>query len=167
MAPDAQPPSPKLFQNNLPNTGNTNAWIKIKLVGTYANRSGIGAKLRVKATIRGKEVWQLRQMVGGTSLGNTSTLEAHFGLGDAQVIDELVIEWPGQFTRRCCTMAVNQMLKVSGRRAGRCCARGWPARRTGDCAHRQRRGDVCAGGADRFADVDDGGGCRFLPVVRR
>jgi len=118
VPPDSKPPlpsNPRLFQNNLRALGNNNGWIKLKLVGTYANRSGIGAKLRVKATIRGKEVWQLRQMVGGTSMGNTSTLVAHFGLGDAKVIDEISIEWPGpKFTRQVLhNVAVDQFLSIT------------------------------------------------------
>ena len=87
-------PTAKLFQNNLKSIGNDNHWIKIKCVGTIANRSAIGAEVRVRAIIRGEEVWQLRQIVGGGSWGN-SGLEAHFGLGDAEIIDEIRIKWPG------------------------------------------------------------------------
>jgi hypothetical protein len=36
----------------LPEQWNSNAWIKVKLVGTLSNRSGIGAKVRVKGNHR-------------------------------------------------------------------------------------------------------------------
>ena len=39
-----------LYHNN----GNNNAWLEVKLVGTASNRSAIGAKVRVHATINGK-----------------------------------------------------------------------------------------------------------------
>lgn len=51
------------------NDGNTNQWIKLKLVGTASNRAAIGAKVRVKATIGGNTVWQLREISGGSGWG--------------------------------------------------------------------------------------------------
>ena len=42
------------------NDGNTNHWITIKLIGTTTNKSAIGTKIRVKATINGSTVWQMR-----------------------------------------------------------------------------------------------------------
>jgi hypothetical protein len=44
-----------LYRNN----GNSNGWINIKLVGTTSNRSAIGAKVRVNASIGGKTFWQM------------------------------------------------------------------------------------------------------------
>ena len=38
-----------LYHNN----GNSNAWLKVKLEGTTSNRSAIGAKVKVRATING------------------------------------------------------------------------------------------------------------------
>jgi hypothetical protein len=49
------------------------------LVGTF-NRSAIGAKVRVQATIGGKTSWQMREINTGC-LFITVPLEAHFGLG--------------------------------------------------------------------------------------
>lgn len=75
------------------NSGNTNAWIKIRLVGTASNRSGIGAQVRVAATWQGTERIQLRQIGGFDSAGSTA-LEAHFGLADATEVRELRVRWP-------------------------------------------------------------------------
>ncbi len=77
-----------LYHNN----GNSNHWIMIKLVGTASNRSAIGAKVRVKATIGGKTVWQTREIAGGNRAQND--IRAHFGLGDATSVDLVRIEWP-------------------------------------------------------------------------
>ena len=70
-----------------------NGWIKIRCEGTASNRSAIGAKIRVKAVIAGKEVWQLREISHGTGW-SSSPLEAHFGLGDATNIAVIRVEWP-------------------------------------------------------------------------
>ena len=78
-----------LYRNN----GNSNQWLKVKLIGTVSNRSAIGAKVRVKAKIRGKEMWQLREISNGSGFGGTMLI-AHFGLGDATNIDTVRIEWP-------------------------------------------------------------------------
>src|SRR5207253_4127879 len=53
-----------LYHNN----GNSNNWLKVKCVGTVSNRSAIGAKVRAKATIGGKTVWQLREISGGSGI---------------------------------------------------------------------------------------------------
>jgi hypothetical protein len=84
----------RLFRNN----GNTNHWIVLKLVGTKSNRSAIGAKVRVKATIQGKTFWQMRE-IGAGAVTSQNDIRAHFGLGDAARVEELRIEWPsGQVT---------------------------------------------------------------------
>lgn len=75
------------------NDGNTNAWLTIRCVGTTSNRSAIGAKVRVKATINGETFWQLREINTGNGWGQ-SALEAHFGLGNATNVETLRIEWP-------------------------------------------------------------------------
>jgi len=83
-----------LYQNNNRAIGNSNHWLKIKLVGRASNRSGIGAKLRVKATIGGRELWQMREMTGNGYSQTCPGLVAHFGLGNAAKADLVRIEWP-------------------------------------------------------------------------
>jgi hypothetical protein len=74
------------------NTGNSNGWLEVKLVGTASNRSAIGAKVRLHATMGGKAFWLMREIREGGSGG--PSLVAHFGLGDATNVDTLRIEWP-------------------------------------------------------------------------
>jgi hypothetical protein len=66
----------------------------VKLNGQASNRSGIGAKIRVKATLAGKEVWQVREVTGNGSSSGGPGLIAHFGLGDATKADLVRVEWP-------------------------------------------------------------------------
>jgi hypothetical protein len=103
-----------LYRNNLPNLGNSNRWLKVNLIGTVSNRSGIGAKVRVKANIRGQEVWQMREIVStGSRAGAQQGLLAHFGVGDAIKVDTLRIEWPSGIVQELKNVAANQQLTVT------------------------------------------------------
>ena len=96
-----------LFRND----GNSNAWLKVKLHGTVSNRSGIGAKVRVRATIGGVTRWQLRQVSGGDGVIQNSIL-AHFGLGDATNVEVLRIEWPSGIVQELTNIAARQLLTI-------------------------------------------------------
>jgi hypothetical protein len=100
-----------LYHNN----GNSNAWLEIKLNGTVSNRSAIGANVRIKATIRGKSMWQLRHIFGGDSESNEQPLNAHFGLGDATNIDLVRIEWPSGIVQVITNVASRQFLIIAER----------------------------------------------------
>ena len=80
-----------LFRNDLANGNN---WVKLRLIGTSANRSGIGATVRAKAIINGQPVWQRRDLSAANSFFGHNSLNIHLGFGDAAVIDTLKLEWP-------------------------------------------------------------------------
>jgi hypothetical protein len=94
------------------NTGNANAWLKVRCVGTVSNRSAIGAKVRLKASIRGKAVEQVRELTGGDGRSGQSSI-AHFGLGDAASIDTLRIEWPSGIVQELRGMTPGKLLTVT------------------------------------------------------
>jgi hypothetical protein len=99
----------RLFRNN----GNSNAWLEVKCVGTSSPRWGTGAKVRIKATIQGNERWQVRLIdAGGTPYGNQSFM-AHFGLGDATVVERLRIEWPSGIVQEFMNLPVRQCLRLA------------------------------------------------------
>jgi len=80
------------------NLGNSNHWLKVRCIGTNSNRSAIGAKVRVMARIGGVEVWQLREITAQNGYAGHDAQIAHFGLGDATMVDVIRIEWPlGRF----------------------------------------------------------------------
>jgi hypothetical protein len=85
-----------LYRNDL-DAGNH--WAIVRCVGiggpTGSNISGIGARLRAKATIGGQPRWLLREVAAQNSFNSQNMLAAHFGLADATVIDTLIIAWPG------------------------------------------------------------------------
>jgi hypothetical protein len=99
----------RVFHNN----GNSNNWITIKCVGAVSNRSAIGAKVRVHATIKGKSVTQMREISGGDGLGTQNDLRAHFGLGDATVVDTLRIEWPSGTVQTMTNVPAKRFLTVT------------------------------------------------------
>ncbi len=70
-----------------------NKWIQIKLTGRETNKSAIGSKVRVKATINGRSVWQLRDISAQSGYCGQNQLDAHFGLGNATTIDSVAVEW--------------------------------------------------------------------------
>ncbi|MFN8179192.1 MAG: FG-GAP-like repeat-containing protein [bacterium] len=85
----------RLYRNDLPGT---NGWLEITLTGAGApggsNPSALGAKVRAKAVIGGRPVWQFREVSAQNSFNSMNMLDVHFGLGDASVVDSLVVEWP-------------------------------------------------------------------------
>ncbi|MCI4668198.1 MAG: CRTAC1 family protein [Bacteroidia bacterium] len=96
------------------NNGNENNWIQIRLVGTVSNRTAIGAQIRVKATINGEVVTQLRQIEGQSGGGASAqnSLIAHFGLGDATSIDTIEVRWPSGFTQFESNVNPNQFYEI-------------------------------------------------------
>jgi Tol biopolymer transport system component len=80
----------RLYRNET--TGRS--WIAIRLVGRSSNRFGIGAHLRLKATIDGRSYWQTRWLLPATGYASGDEPIVHFGLGDAAGIDSLEVHWP-------------------------------------------------------------------------
>jgi hypothetical protein len=99
---------PALFRN----VSSANGWLRVKLEGTASNRSGIGAKVRVRATIGGETVWQMRQIGGFDSVGSHE-LVAHFGLGNAAQVDLVRIEWPSGIVQEIPNVTGRQILSVT------------------------------------------------------
>ena len=79
------------------NPGHGNHWLKLQLIGVKANRSAIGA--RIKLTVnraRGERVLY-RTVSSGGSFG-CNPLRQEIGLGDATGIKSVEIRWPGSGT---------------------------------------------------------------------
>ncbi len=98
-----------LYRNN----GNSNHWLKLNLVGTVSNRSAIGAKVRVKATLGGKTIWQMRHVSSTGAYSTQNDPRPHFGLRDATVAETIRIEWPSGIVQELHNVSANQMLTVT------------------------------------------------------
>jgi enediyne biosynthesis protein E4 len=94
------------------NDGNSNAWLEVKCVGTRSNRSAIGAKVRVKATMGGNTFWQLREIGTGSGWAQNA-MEVHFGLGNASNVETLRIEWPSGTVQERQNVGARQYLTLT------------------------------------------------------
>jgi hypothetical protein len=79
------------------NPGHDNHWIKLQLAGTKANRSGIGARIKVTLKRAAGERVIHRTVKTGGSFG-CNPLRQEIGLGDAIAISSVEIRWPGSGT---------------------------------------------------------------------
>jgi hypothetical protein len=80
-----------LYRNDL---ANGNHWIEFNCQGSPSNRSAIGLRVHVRATIGGTPRWQMREISSNTGYGGHDALIAHFGIGDATAADTVRFEWP-------------------------------------------------------------------------
>jgi hypothetical protein len=91
-----------------------NNWIKVKLIGTKSNRSGIGARVSCSATFPGenKPHRQIDEVRSGGGYFSQSDLRVHFGLGKAQKVDVLEIRWPSGQVDTVKDIAINQFVTI-------------------------------------------------------
>ena len=96
--------SPKVLENR----GTPGNWLRLALQGKASNRDGLGAWIKV-TTKGGTQTWYVHS--GGSYLSQ-SQIEPTFGLGDARIVDEVVVQWPSGTTQRLTNVTANQRLKV-------------------------------------------------------
>lgn len=88
---------------------NSNKWLKVIPKGIQSNSNGIGARIEIYGSW-GK---QIRDIRSGEGFKYMSTLFAHFGLGAATQIDQVIIRWPSGIVDTITNPAVNQTLTVT------------------------------------------------------
>jgi hypothetical protein len=81
--------APQVLVSNL-SERRTIHWLKVKLTGTVSNRDGLGAFVRV--TSGGRTLMKYND--GKSGYLSQSSLPLYFGLGDAQKIDRVEVDWP-------------------------------------------------------------------------
>ena len=96
--------SDKVFLNN----GADNNFLAVQLEGVESNRSAIGARLE----IFGRWGRQIREVRSGESYGISNSLTQHFGLGNANRVDRVVINWPSGLIQVVNNPAINQYLQI-------------------------------------------------------
>jgi len=72
------------------NSGNTNHWLLLKLVGHRSNRDGIGAEVTLTAASGS----QYATVSTASSYLSSSDKRVHFGLGKEKVAQKIEIRWP-------------------------------------------------------------------------
>ena len=95
----------KLFRND---TKNDNNWLKVSLNGNESTSRGLGA--RVKIVSAGNNL--MREVDGGSSHISQNTSILHFGLGDLNKIDSLVVTWPGGKKQIFTEIPINEHINI-------------------------------------------------------
>ena len=73
-------------------------------IGTKSNRSAIGA--RVKVTVGPRTM--IGEIMSGGSFYSQNSLVLHFGLGNADVVNQVQIQWPSGIVQTWKNVGVNQ-----------------------------------------------------------
>ncbi len=84
-------------------------WLQVVLVGTASNRNGLGAIVRVRA---GGHVYT-KYNDGKSGYLSQSALPLYFGLGDAEKIDRIEVDWPsGRKQVETQQLEINRTLQI-------------------------------------------------------
>jgi hypothetical protein len=95
------------------NSGGAASWLKVRCIGSTSNRYAVGAKVRVRASVGGTPRWQVREISAGNGFNSQDSIEVHFGLGDAGMVDVVRVEWPSGFAQELTDLTANQTLEVT------------------------------------------------------
>ena len=95
-------------------------WIKIRVVGTKSNKTGIGARIKVVAQTGtlllsaqpGSPLTQIEEVKSCNGYYSASDLRIHFGLGDAKKADLVEIRWPSGTVDTLKDLDVNRLYVV-------------------------------------------------------
>jgi hypothetical protein len=102
--------APEIWMNTSgQNSSNRNHWIILKLVGVKSNRDGLGTKIKL-ATSLGSQYNQATTAVGYNS---SSDKRVHFGLGAAEVVDNIELTWPSGIKQILKNVKADQILTVT------------------------------------------------------
>lgn len=92
---------------------NDNRWIKLKLEGKTSNRPAIGARIKVTFKENGVSRSVYQDVNSGGSFG-ASSLRREIGIGQATIIDEIMITWPATNKKQIFrNIKSNQFLKIT------------------------------------------------------
>ena len=92
----------------LNDAGSGHNFIAVSLIGIESNRNGIGARIEAY----GPWGLQVREVRAGESYGIMNSMTQHFGLGEHERVDSLVIHWPSGNIDTVQNLAANQFVTV-------------------------------------------------------
>src|SRR5262249_53483792 len=94
-----------LFRND---GGNRNHWLGVRAVGARANKSALGAIVRV--TSASGTQWQM--VHSGSGYASQSDLTLTFGLGSDTRVSKIEVTWPSRSTQTFTGVAANQLVVI-------------------------------------------------------
>ena len=89
-------------------TSSQNHWLQVSLEGQTSNRDGVGARVKVVA----KGVSQIQEKHSGRGYQSDYGKRLHFGLGMAQQIESLTVQWPSGQRDQFLTLSVDRHILV-------------------------------------------------------
>ena len=89
--------------------GNQKNWLIVKLVGVKSNRDGIGAEVRARI---GESVLHRRVETASSYLASQDP-RLHLGLGDAEEVSELEVDWPSGTRQKLRNLEANRILTIT------------------------------------------------------
>ena len=95
-----------LFRND---SGQEKKWLKVNLEGITNNRDGFGSTMKI---VVGGFSWIHDYNGGFGSHASQHSSTAHFGLGDFEMVDSLIITWPGGEQNHFTDISSNQTIKI-------------------------------------------------------
>jgi hypothetical protein len=96
------------------------SWVKIRLVGTKSNKTGIGAKIKVVAQTGSPRLsakpdstlTQIEEVKSCNGYYSASDLRIHFGLNEAKKVDVVEIVWPSGAVDTMKNLDVNRLYVI-------------------------------------------------------
>lgn len=99
-----------LYENRMPRRN----YLTVSLRGSKSNRQGIGARLT--ALVKGQQL--VRELYPANGYRSQAPNQVHFGLGDADTVEQLTIRWPSGKVQTLSAVAGNRHIVVDETGAG-------------------------------------------------
>lgn len=87
-------------------------WLQVTLEGEQSNRDGIGARIEAHARIGGVPRVLVRERTAHSGRHAQAGPWIHVGLGDASIVDSLVVRWPSGIRQTLFDVAADQFMTV-------------------------------------------------------
>jgi hypothetical protein len=100
------------YNNLFVNEGNDNSWMVLTCEGTTSSRTAIGTRVQAKCFVNGKHITQTREITPINGHLSFANLRVHFGFGDTDVIDTLIIRWPSGYIDEYLGVQTNQFFRA-------------------------------------------------------
>jgi hypothetical protein len=96
---------PTILRNDSPRD---NHWLQIRLLGTQANRDGVGTRVTVVAG----DLVQIDEVHSGRGYQSHYGTRLHFGLGQHDQLDRVEVRWPGGATEVFFRLQVDRLVTL-------------------------------------------------------
>lgn len=96
----------KIYRNQ---QSGKNNWVGFRLKGTKSNKSAIGASVTLHWSGKQKKM----VVAGGDAFSSQSQRPLHFGLGESDVVDKIVIRWPSGVVQELVSPDINLLHTIT------------------------------------------------------